>query len=58
MLQEYYALIGGLFNKGESASECALRELTEETGLEPEELINLGSYRVQVNRGLDLQFAD
>ena len=47
----YYATLGGLFNKGETGLECATRELLEETGLEAEELIDLGRYRVQVNRG-------
>jgi ADP-ribose pyrophosphatase YjhB (NUDIX family) len=46
-----YATIGGLFNKGETATECAMRELLEETGLVTKELISLGKYRVQVNRG-------
>jgi ADP-ribose pyrophosphatase YjhB (NUDIX family) len=46
-----YATIGGLFNIGETADECARRELLEETGLETDELISLGKYRVQVNRG-------
>ena len=46
-----YALIGGLFNTDETPIQCAERELLEETGLEAEELINLGKYRVQVNRG-------
>ena len=49
--RDYYALIGGLFNDGETGEECARRELLEETGLEAEELIDLGKYRVQVNRG-------
>lgn len=49
--REYYALIGGLFNIGESGIDCARRELLEETGLEAEELVSLGQYRVQVNRG-------
>ncbi len=31
--REYLALIGGLFNEGETAIECAKRELLEETGL-------------------------
>jgi ADP-ribose pyrophosphatase YjhB (NUDIX family) len=46
-----YATVGGLFNEGETAQECATRELLEETGLAAEELVSLGSYRVQVNRG-------
>jgi ADP-ribose pyrophosphatase YjhB (NUDIX family) len=46
-----YATIGGLFNIGEMAEECATRELLEETGLQAENLVNLGRYRVQVNRG-------
>ena len=46
-----YAVIGGLFNLGETGLECAKRELLEETGLEAESLIDLGRYRVQVNRG-------
>jgi hypothetical protein len=49
--KKYLAVIGGLFNKGETAEECARRELLEETGLEAEQLVNLGAYRVQVNRG-------
>lgn len=51
--KKYLAVIGGLFNKGETAEECARRELLEETGLEPEQLVNLGAYRVQVNRGIE-----
>jgi ADP-ribose pyrophosphatase len=47
----HYAVVGGLFNQGESGDECARRELLEETGLEAETLVNLGKYRVQVNRG-------
>jgi ADP-ribose pyrophosphatase len=47
----YYAVVGGLFNLGETALECAKRELLEETGLEAESFIDLGRYRVQVNRG-------
>ena len=49
--KKYYAVLGGLFNIGEGPIECAQRELLEETGLEPEQLVNLGKYRVQVNRG-------
>lgn len=46
------AVIGGLFNSGiETAEQCAERELLEETGLEAETMVHLGSYRVQVNRG-------
>ena len=51
-----YALIGGLFNNGETPIQCAERELLEETGLEAEELINLGKYRVQVNRGGGIKY--
>lgn len=46
-----YAAVGGLFEKGETPVECATRELLEETGLVAEELVDLGRYRVQVNRG-------
>mmetsp|Transcript_9933 Transcript_9933/g.10037 ORF Transcript_9933/g.10037 Transcript_9933/m.10037 type:complete len:251 (-) Transcript_9933:57-809(-) len=46
-----YAVVGGLFNKGEGPVECAQRELLEETGLVAEQMVNLGKYRVQVNRG-------
>merc|ERR1711871_18484 len=50
--RDYFALIGGLFNEGETDGKAvAKRELLEETGLEAEELIDLGKYRVQVNRG-------
>jgi hypothetical protein len=47
----HYAVIGGLFNEDETGLECAHRELLEETGLEAESMIDLGQYRVQVNRG-------
>lgn len=47
----HYATIGGLFNVGDTPDDCARRELLEETGLEAGELIYLGAYRVQVNRG-------
>ena len=49
--KEYLAVVGGLFNIGETAEECARRELLEETGLVAGELVDLGRYRVQVNRG-------
>jgi len=45
------AIVGGLFNAGDTPLECAERELLEETGLQAGELINLGGYRVQANRG-------
>jgi ADP-ribose pyrophosphatase len=54
----YYAVIGGLFNVGETSGHtCAKRELLEETGLEAEELVDLGKYRVQVNRGGGILYA-
>lgn len=53
----HYAVVGGLFNKGETGIECAKRELLEETGLETDELIDLGHYRVQVNRGGGILYA-
>jgi ADP-ribose pyrophosphatase len=49
--RDYFATIGGLFNEGDTPLGCAQRELLEETGLEAEEWISLGAYRVQVNRG-------
>ena len=52
------AVIGGLCNfEKETAEECAARELLEETGLETSELVNLGAYRVQVNRGGGILYA-
>jgi 8-oxo-dGTP pyrophosphatase MutT (NUDIX family) len=53
----YFATIGGLFNEGETGLECAKRELLEETGLEAEEWVGLGKYRVQVNRGGGILYA-
>jgi len=46
-----YAAIGGLYDTGETPTECAGRELLEETGLVSADMIYLGAYRVQVNRG-------
>jgi ADP-ribose pyrophosphatase YjhB (NUDIX family) len=37
-----YATLGGLFNEGENAVQCATRELEEETGLVAGELVSLG----------------
>ncbi len=53
----YYAAIGGLFNIGDTPVGCAQRELLEETGLEAEEMVSLGRYRVQVNRGGGILYA-
>jgi 8-oxo-dGTP pyrophosphatase MutT (NUDIX family) len=53
----YYAAIGGLFNDGDTPIGCARRELLEETGLEAGELVDLGRYRVQVNRGGGILYA-
>jgi ADP-ribose pyrophosphatase len=55
--QPAYAVVGGLFEEGETSQECATRELLEETGLVSEELVDLGRYRVQVNRGGGYLFA-
>lgn len=46
-----FATVGGLYDEGETAKDCAARELYEETGLITDELYHLGEYRVQVNRG-------
>jgi 8-oxo-dGTP pyrophosphatase MutT (NUDIX family) len=50
--QAKYAVVGGLFNVGESdPSLVAHRELLEEAGLVTDQMYSTGSYRVQVNRG-------
>ena len=46
-----YATIGGYFEHGESAIDCAKRELLEEAKLESDEWIYLGKYRSKGNRG-------
>ena len=45
------ATCGGLLDSGESASVAATRELKEEMGLGIEELVPLGRYAVDGNRG-------
>ncbi len=51
LISEKLATVGGLFDMGESPSDCANRELLEETGLLSENLFSLGEYRVQADRG-------
>lgn len=46
-----FAPIGGYFNPGETAADCAKRELLEEAGLETNELEYFGKYRSKGNRG-------
>ena len=41
-----YAAIGGLYNPGDTPDGCAKRELLEETGLQAQEMVNLGAYIV------------
>jgi len=45
------ATVGGLLDPGESPSESAKRELREEMGLDVEDLVPLGKYSVDGNRG-------
>lgn len=40
----YWALPGGYLNKGESLEECAVRELYEETGIEANMLLPIGTF--------------
>jgi 8-oxo-dGTP pyrophosphatase MutT (NUDIX family) len=51
LTKPHYATVGGLFNPGDTPLTCAKRELLEEAGLESNEMVYLGAYRVQVNRG-------
>lgn len=57
--QEKYGLegtslapVGGYIEPGEAPEEAAKRELLEETGYEADEWVNLGSFRVDPNRGI------
>ena len=49
---ESLAVIGGLVEIGETPEEAARRELLEEMQLESPNLVFLGRYRVDVNRGM------
>lgn len=48
---ESLAILGGLVEPGEEALQAAKRELQEELGMQSENWVSLGSYRVAVNRG-------
>eukprot|EP00759_Apiculatamorpha_spiralis_P002415 PhF_6_TR10960/c0_g1_i2/m.17677 len=48
---ESYAVVGGLIEKGETAAQAAVRELNEEMSLESSEMVFLGRFRTDVNRG-------
>ena len=45
------ATVGGQIDAGESPSACAARELKEETGFVAREMLALGSYVLNANRG-------
>lgn len=45
------SILGGLVEPGEEALQAAKRELQEELGMQSENWVSLGSYRVAVNRG-------
>jgi len=45
------ATVGGLLEQGEDPQVAALRELKEEMGFKVRELVSLGSYAVDGNRG-------
>jgi len=48
---ESFAVVGGLIEKNETPSAAAARELNEEMGLEATNMIYLGRFRTDVNRG-------
>jgi ADP-ribose pyrophosphatase len=48
------APVGGYLEPGEEPLACAQRELLEETGYAATDWINLGSYRVDGNRGVGI----
>ena len=50
--QPALATLGGLFNVGETALQCAARELEEETGLVAGELVPLGKVKRLLTRTL------
>jgi ADP-ribose pyrophosphatase YjhB (NUDIX family) len=45
------ATVGGQVDDGEAPEACARRELLEETGLVASEMVSLGSYVLNANRG-------
>lgn len=45
------ATVGGLVEKGETPEEAARRELLEEMGMEADQMVFLGKFRVHANRG-------
>ena len=45
------ATVGGQVDEGEAPEACARRELLEETGLVASEMVSLGSYVLNANRG-------
>ena len=50
------AIVGGFLEPGERPLAAAQRELLEETGYEAETWTDLGSYRIDANRGVGMAY--
>lgn len=50
--EESYAIVGGIVEPGEDSAVAAAREVREEMGLDCANMVPLGRYRTDVNRGM------